>query len=248
MCENVNPSTYSIGPRTYRSRNGLLFSIVHGKTSILDRIRGTGVQKREAAGITQHIGASFLPIETIIDICGPLIQKTGIQLQKINGLLVIDTPGHSAFINLRRRGGAVSDIAVLVIDINEGCLEQTFESLKILKERKTPFLIAANKIDRVPGWKFHDPSFLESFKKQVPSVQTELDNRIYEIMGTLTEERLLADRFDRVADFTQTIAIVPTSAKTGEGIPELLMVLAGLTTQYLQQRLKRVKALEKESY
>ncbi|NVM52987.1 MAG: translation initiation factor IF-2, partial [Candidatus Helarchaeota archaeon] len=238
MCENVNPSTYSIGPRTYRSRNGLLFSIVHGKTSILDRIRGTGVQKREAAGITQHIGASFLPIETIIDICGPLIQKTGIQLQKINGLLVIDTPGHSAFINLRRRGGAVSDIAVLVIDINEGCLEQTFESLKILKERKTPFLIAANKIDRVPGWKFHDPSFLESFKKQVPSVQTELDNRIYEIMGTLTEERLLADRFDRVADFTQTIAIVPTSAKTGEGIPELLMVLAGLTTQYLQQRLK----------
>jgi len=223
----------------------VLGHIDHGKTSILDKIRGTGVQKREAAGITQHIGASFLPVETISDICGNLIEKTGINLQNIKGLLVIDTPGHSAFINLRRRGGAVSDIAILVIDVNEGCLEQTFESLRILRERKTPFLIAANKIDRSPGWKFHSPSFLESFNKQVPSVQTELDNRIYEIMGTLSEEGYLADRYDRVEDFSKTIAIVPTSAKTGEGIPELLMVLAGLTMQYLQHRLKTSKGAGK---
>ncbi|MHA1267649.1 MAG: translation initiation factor IF-2 [Candidatus Helarchaeota archaeon] len=223
----------------------VLGHIDHGKTSILDKIRGTGVQKREAAGITQHIGASFLPVETITEICGSLLAKTGIKLQNIKGLLVIDTPGHSAFINLRRRGGAVSDIAVLVIDVNEGCLEQTFESLRILRERKTPFLIAANKIDRVPGWKFQDPSFLTSFERQDPSVQTELDNRIYEIMGTLSEEGFLSDRFDRVSDFTKTIAIVPTSAKTGEGIPELLMILSGLTMQYLQQRLKTSKGAGK---
>jgi translation initiation factor 5B len=219
----------------------VLGHIDHGKTSILDKIRGSSVQKREVAGITQHIGASFLPIETIIEICGPLIEKTGIKFQNIKGLLVIDTPGHSAFINLRRRGGAVSDIAILVIDVNEGLLEQTFESLRILRERKTPFLIAANKIDRVPGWKFHDPSFLASFKQQISDVQKTLDNRIYEIMGTLSEEGFVSDRFDRVSDFTKTIAIVPTSAKTGEGIPELLMVLAGLTMQYLQQRLITTK-------
>ncbi len=223
----------------------VLGHIDHGKTSILDKIRGTGVQRREAAGITQHIGASFLPVETINEICGTLIKKTGIDLQTIKGLLVIDTPGHSAFINLRRRGGAVSDIAILVIDANEGCLEQTFESLRILRERKTPFLIAANKIDRVPGWKYHAPSFLESFNHQIPAVQTTLDNRLYEIMGTLSEEGYFADRYDRVEDFTKTIAIVPTSAKTGEGIPELLMVLAGLTMQYLQHRLKTSKGAGK---
>lgn len=225
----------------------VLGHIDHGKTSILDKIRGTGVQKREAQGITQHIGASFLPIETINEICGPLIEKMGQsnKLQNIQGLLVIDTPGHSAFINLRRRGGAVSDIAILVIDVNDGCLEQTFESLRILRERKTPFLIAANKIDRVPGWKFQDPSFLTSFRKQPSAVQTELDNRIYNIMGTLVEEGFYADRFDRVSDFTKTIAIVPTSAKTGEGIPELLMVLSGLTMQYLQNRLKTSKGAGK---
>ncbi|MFX1296528.1 MAG: translation initiation factor IF-2 [Promethearchaeota archaeon] len=223
----------------------VLGHIDHGKTSILDKIRGTGVQKREAAGITQHIGASFLPVETINAICGPLIQKTGIRLENIKGILVIDTPGHSAFVNLRRRGGAVSDIAILVIAANEGFQEQTFESLRILRERKTPFLIAANKIDRIPGWKYLDPFFLESYKKQPIVIQSALDERIYEIVGTLSEEGFLSERFDRVDDFTKNIAIVPTSAKTGEGIPELLMVLSGLTSQYLQQRLKTTKGAGK---
>jgi translation initiation factor 5B len=223
----------------------VLGHIDHGKTSLLDKIRSTSVASREAGLITQHIGASFLPVGVISQICGSLIQKTGFQLKNIDGLLLIDTPGHAAFINLRRRGGAVSDLAVLVVDINQGFQEQTFESLRILRERKTPFLIAANKIDMVPGWKFYETSFLESFKKQPPSVQEELDKRIYEMMGILSEEGLISDRFDRVNNFTTTIAIVPTSAKTGEGIPELLMVLSGLTIQFLQQRLKISKGAGK---
>jgi len=223
----------------------VLGHIDHGKTSLLDKIRSTSVASREAGLITQHIGASFLPVSVISQICGSLIQKTGFQLTNIAGLLLIDTPGHAAFINLRRRGGAVSDIAVLVVDINQGFQEQTFESLRILRERKTPFLIAANKIDKVPGWKFYETSFLESFKKQSPSVQEELDKRIYDMMGILSEEGLISDRFDRVSNFTTTVAIVPTSAKTGEGIPELLMVLSGLTIQFLQQRLKISKGAGK---
>ncbi len=215
----------------------VLGHIDHGKTSLLDKIRGTAVQAREAAGITQHIGASFFPTETIEKVCGELVKRFKIKL-KIPGLMVIDTPGHAAFYNLRRRGGAVADIAILVVDINSGFQTQTYESIKILKSRKVPFIVAANKIDRIPGWKSNpDMLFFDSLKNQRAEVKAELDRRIYDIVGELSANGFDAERFDRVANFTKTIAIVPTSAKTGEGIPELLVVLAGLTQQYLTERL-----------
>jgi translation initiation factor 5B len=209
-----------------------------GKTKLLDKIRKSSVQDREVGGITQHIGASYFPVDTLAKICGPLLKglKTDVQ---IPGLLVIDTPGHEAFANLRKRGGAVADIAILVIDILKGFEVQTYECLDILKERKTPFLVAANKIDRIPGWKPHDDeTFSASYRSQDIYVQQELDNKLYTIMGTFSRLGYRADRFNNVKDFTKTIAIVPTSAKTGEGIPELLAVLIGLTQQYLQVRLR----------
>jgi translation initiation factor 5B len=216
----------------------VLGHIDHGKTSLLDKMRGTGVQAREVAGITQHIGASFFPTETILSICGELLSTVKTQLT-IDGLLFIDTPGHEAYLNLRRRGGAIADIAILVVDINEGPLTQSYESLKILMSGKTPFLIAANKLDKVPGWKDKQGlSLFDSIKAQSMSVQTEIDRRIYEIVGALSANGIQSERFDRVKDFTKTVAIVPTSAKTGTGIPELLMVLSGLTQQYMKERLK----------
>lgn len=215
----------------------VLGHIDHGKTSLLDKMRGTGVQDREAAGITQHIGASFFPTETILSICGHLLKSMNTELT-IDGLLFIDTPGHEAYLNLRRRGGAIADIAILVVDINEGALTQTYESLKILRSGKTPFLIAANKLDKVPGWK-HKPglSLMQAIKSQPMTIQTEIDRRIYEIVGALSANKILSERFDRVEDFKKNIAIIPTSAKTGDGIPELLMVLSGLTQQFMQERL-----------
>ena len=215
----------------------VLGHIDHGKTSLLDKMRGTGVQDREAAGITQHIGASFFPTETILSICGDLLKSVNTELT-IDGLLFIDTPGHEAYLNLRRRGGAIADIAILVVDINEGALTQTYESLKILRSGKTPFLIAANKLDKVPGWK-HKPgmSLIQAIKSQPMTIQTEIDRRLYEIVGALSANNILSERFDRVESFTKNIAIVPTSAKTGDGIPELLMVLSGLTQQFMQERL-----------
>ncbi len=216
----------------------VLGHIDHGKTSLLDRMRGTGVQAREAAGITQHIGASFFPTETIMSICGSLLKSVNTEL-KIDGLLFIDTPGHEAYLNLRRRGGAIADIAILVIDINEGALTQTYESLKILRSGKTPFLIAANKMDKIPGWRAKPGMTLaQAIKAQPASVQGELDRRIYEIVGALSANSIQSDRFDRVTDFKTNVAIVPTSAKTGEGIPELLMVLSGLTQQFMGERLR----------
>jgi len=216
----------------------VLGHIDHGKTSLLDKMRGTGVQAREAAGITQHIGASFFPTETIMSICGDLLKTVKTELT-IDGLLFIDTPGHEAYLNLRRRGGAIADIAIMVVDINEGPLTQTYESLKILQSGKTPFLIAANKLDKVPGWQEKKGmSLFEAIKAQNMSTQTEVDRRIYEIVGALSANKILSERFDRVTDFQKTVAIVPTSAKTGTGIPELLMVLSGLTQQYMKDRLR----------
>jgi translation initiation factor 5B len=208
-----------------------------GKTLLLDQIRKSSVQTREAGGITQHIGASFFPIETLIEICGPLIKSLGNEV-KIPGLLVIDTPGHEAFTNLRKRGGGVADIAILVIDVLKGFEAQTYECIDILKARKTPFLVAANKIDRISGWKSETKTFSESYDRQDPNVRPYLDNYLYTIMEHFFRSGFNADRFDKVSDFAKTVAIVPVSAKTGEGIPDLLTVLIGLTQQYLQNRLE----------
>jgi len=212
-----------------------------GKTLLLDKIRKTSVQAREAGGMTQHIGASFFPLETLTKICGPLLKGLRKRV-RIPGLLVIDTPGHEAFANLRKRGGAAADIAILVIDILKGFEAQTYECIDILKARKTPFLVAANKIDRLPGWKSKlDESFSASYRDQDSYVRQDLDERLYTIMGTFSRLDFRVDRFDKISDFTKTVAIVPTSAKTGEGIPELLAVLVGLTQQYLRPRLQVTK-------
>ncbi|MCW3976704.1 MAG: translation initiation factor IF-2 [Candidatus Bathyarchaeota archaeon] len=208
-----------------------------GKTLLLDKIRKSSVQAREAGGITQHIGASFFPVKTLTELCGPLLERLKGDVQ-IPGLLVIDTPGHEAFANLRKRGGGVADIAILVIDVLKGFEAQTYECIELLKARKTPFLVAANKIDRVPGW-ISKPRqrFLASYKDQDSYTRQDLDERLYTIIGDFSTLSFRSDRFDRIIDFTKTIAIVPVSAKTGEGIPELLMVLIGLTQQYLKTQL-----------
>ncbi|MEA2090572.1 MAG: translation initiation factor IF-2 [Thermoproteota archaeon] len=208
-----------------------------GKTLLLDKIRKTSVQAREAGGITQHIGASFFPVETLMEICGPLLEKLKGKI-RIPGLLVIDTPGHEAFANLRKRGGAVADIVVLVIDVLRGFEAQTYECIDILKARKTPFLVAANKIDRVPGWRFRpNESFLASYQAQDPYIRQNLDEHLYEIVGEFSRLGFQANIFNKISDFTKNVAVVPTSAKTGEGVPELLAVLVGLTQQYLTARL-----------
>jgi translation initiation factor 5B len=218
-----------------------------GKTSVLDELRKTNVQLREAGGMTQHIGASYFPIETLKQLIGPYMVnfKTGIE---IPGLLIVDTPGHEAFTNLRRRGGSVADIAILVVDVLRGFEAQTFECIEILKARKTPFIVAVNKIDRIPGWKAQQGApFMTSFAAQSSFVQDELNNRLYQVMGDFSRLQFKTDRFDHIRDFTQNVALVPTSAKTGEGLSELVMVLVGLTQQFLRKRLQTTDGAAKAS-
>ncbi|MBS7611420.1 translation initiation factor IF-2 [Candidatus Bathyarchaeota archaeon] len=216
----------------------VLGHVDHGKTTLLDKIRGTAVTLKEPGEMTQHIGASFFPLDALEKSCVSLLAKAGWKI-RVPGLLVIDTPGHSAFMNLRMRGGSVADIAVLVIDVIKGVEEQTVESIELLKSRRVPFLVAVNKIDLIPGWKpNYDKPFNETFTMQDPYVRKDLDARLYILIGELSKLGFQADRYDRIRDFTRTVALVPVSAKTGEGIPDLLLVLIGLTQQYLRARLE----------
>jgi len=209
----------------------LLAHVDHGKTSILDQIRGTAVAAGEAGGITQAIGASIIPLDIINKVCGSLLgEKTQL---KVAGLLFIDSPGHAAFTNLRKRGGNLADIAILVVDINEGLKPQTVESLEILKNYKTPFIVAANKVDLITGWQPGEQSIMKSLGQQSADIVGIVEKRLYELVGQLHEHGFESERFDRVQDYTKQIALVPVSAKTGQGIPELLMALCGITQKYM---------------
>ncbi|MEM0023088.1 MAG: translation initiation factor IF-2 [Thermofilaceae archaeon] len=208
-----------------------------GKTTLLDKIRGTAVARREPGTMTQHIGASYLPWSALESMCAPLTKQLRATV-KIPGFLVIDTPGHEAFSNLRRRGGSVADLAILVVDVNRGFEKQTYEAIELLKSRRVPFIVAANKIDRIPGWEPHPgASFVQSFALQDPDVQMKLEELLAALIVDLNREGFMADRYDRVRDFTRTVAIVPISALTGEGIADLMLVLAGLAQRYLINRL-----------
>jgi translation initiation factor 5B len=210
----------------------------HGKTSLLDKVRGTAVARTEPGLITQYISASYIPVQVIREKCGELLKRLKIELD-IPGLLWIDSPGHEAFTTLRKRGGAIADLAVLVIDINEGFMPQTEESLNYLRQFRTPFVVAATKTDRIAGWSLSPGAcFSESYDNQPERAREELDSRLYSLIGQLGERGFPAERFDRVRDFTKQVAVVPVSNISGEGIPDLLVMLGGIAHRYLRGRLE----------
>ncbi|MDY6771657.1 MAG: translation initiation factor IF-2 [Candidatus Nanohaloarchaea archaeon] len=211
-----------------------------GKTTLLDHIRQSTVAQKEAGSITQMIGATEVPTNTIETFCGDLLDQLDTELT-IPGLLFIDTPGHAAFTSLRKRGGSLSDLAILVVDIQDGVQPQTEEAIQILKESETPFVIALNKIDTLPGWQSEQNAcWKQNLASQRSKLQKQLNEKIYEIMGELHDQGITCERYDRVDSFQQKVAVVPCSAETGEGIPDLMMVMAGLSQRYLDDDLKVV--------
>lgn len=219
----------------------VLGHVDHGKTSLLDMVRSIGSQRqasvmdREAGGITQHIGATEVPADVLNETCAAML---GGKIFKSPGLLFIDTPGHHSFASLRNRGGSVADIAVLVIDIMEGLQPQTIESLNILKETRTPFVIAGNKVDRLHGWRCErGRSFIESFRGQRDDVKALFEDRYWKIIGQFSEHGFNLERYDQIRDFRQNVALVPMTAKEGEGLQDLLAVTVGLAERFLEDRL-----------
>mgnify|MGYP000887664281 FL=1 len=215
----------------------VLGHVDHGKTKLLDRVRGTSVQAREAGSITQHIGATEVPIDHIYKMCSQILGKKRFD---VPGLLFIDTPGHQAFMTLRARGGSLADLAVLVIDIKEGLMPQTIESIRILRQFKTPFVIAMNKIDTIQGWNsVEGRPFVLAEKVQQERTMEVFNEKMYNIIGQMSHEGISSDRYDRIDDFTKTVALVPISAKEGEGIQDLMLVLIGLAQRFLESRLEK---------
>ena len=213
----------------------VLGHVDHGKTSLLDQIRGSAVSEGEAGAITQHIGSTAVPLDVISGIAGDLVDPDDFDLP---GLLFIDTPGHHSFSTLRSRGGALADIAILVVDVNDGFQPQTHEAVDILKRTSTPFVVAANKIDTVPGWNPEEgrPSKV-AIEAQSERVQGDLNENLYEIIGQLSDEEFSADMYWRVQNFQSNIGVVPVSAETSEGIPDLLTVLMGLSQRYMKEEM-----------
>jgi translation initiation factor 5B len=214
----------------------VLGHVDHGKTSLLDRIRGTAVSEGEAGAITQHIGSTAVPLDVISEIAGELVDPADFDLP---GLLFIDTPGHHAFSTLRARGGALADIAILVVDVTDGFQPQTEEAVSILARTETPFVVAANKIDTVAGWNPTEgrPS-QAAIDAQSDRAESRLNERLYEIIGQLSDADFSADMYWRVTDFANNVGVVPVSAETGEGIPDLLTVLMGLSQRYMRDEME----------
>ncbi|KAF3789190.1 Eukaryotic translation initiation factor 5B [Nymphaea thermarum] len=213
-----------------------------GKTKLLDCIRRTNVQEGEAGGITQQIGATYFPMENIRERTKEL--KATAEL-RVPGLLVIDTPGHESFTNLRSRGSSLCDIAILVIDIMHGLEPQTIESLNLLKFRKTPFVVALNKVDRLYGWKsIPNGPIQKALKQQSKDVNVEFETRLSQIVMQLKEQGLNSELYYKNKEVAKYVSIVPTSAISGEGIPDLLMLLVQLTQKRMEERLMFISEIE----
>jgi translation initiation factor 5B len=221
-----------------RSPIGVIMGHVDvGKTKLLDKIRGTNVQDNEAGGITQQIGATYFPFDSLMNRIS-VIRESSKLLKTVPGLLMIDTPGHESFTNLRSRGSSLCDIAVLVVDLMHGMEPQTRESLEMLRSRKTPFLVALNKVDRLYDWHpIKDNGIRESFEKN-PQCLPEFNKRLAEIQLQFNELGINTTLYWDNKNFLKTVSLVPTSAHSGEGIPDLLMLLLQLTQKHMAERLK----------
>ncbi|KAH7371095.1 hypothetical protein BKA66DRAFT_514334 [Pyrenochaeta sp. MPI-SDFR-AT-0127] len=215
-----------------------------GKTKLLDKIRQTNVQEGEAGGITQQIGATYFPVAALEKKVA-VVNKDNDFVFNVPGLLIIDTPGHESFTNLRSRGSSLCNIAILVIDIMHGLEPQTIESMKLLRDRKTPFIVALNKIDRLFGWKKIDNNgFEDSFRLQKQAVQAEFEERWTFVRTQLQEQGFNSELFFKNKNMSKYVSVCPTSAHTGEGIPDMIKLIVKLTQERLTNNLMYLSEVE----
>uniref|UniRef100_A0A8D3BMM5 Eukaryotic translation initiation factor 5B n=1 Tax=Scophthalmus maximus TaxID=52904 RepID=A0A8D3BMM5_SCOMX len=234
-----------------------------GKTKILDKLRHTHVQDGEAGGITQQIGATNVPKETIEEQTRMVknFNKEGI---KIPGMLIIDTPGHESFSNLRNRGSSLCDIAILVVDIMHGLEPQTLrvhqpaegEEVSVYRRpqqgrftaKRVPplpvvyFLVfdccCCLQIDRLYDWKRSPETDVHTtLKKQKKNTKDEFDGRAKAVIVEFAQQGLNAALFYENKDPRTFVSMVPTSAHSGDGMGNLIALLIELTQTMLARRL-----------
>ncbi|VDL43442.1 unnamed protein product [Hymenolepis diminuta] len=221
-------------------RSGVICVMGHvdtGKTKILDKLRNTNVQSREAGGITQQIGATNVPRENIIHATSMCDYFKPEDL-KMPGLLIIDTPGHESFSNMRIRGSSLCDFAILVVDIMHGIEEQTKESIEILLKRRTPFVVALNKIDRLYQWEnYPDICVKEALSKQKDVTMKDFKERFKAVVQDFAMMNLNVELFYKNENPTEYISMVPTSAHSGDGMGDLLAFMCKEMQRRLYKRL-----------
>lgn len=191
-----------------------------GKTKLLDYLRST--HTKEVSGITQQIGTTVFDKESLQKLCG----KLGEELE-VDRLIMIDTPGHSNFTTMRQVGAVISNLVIVVVDINKGLEEETKRCLKFVKENHdTNFVIALNKLDRIYGWNPTENAPLKrAFNKNKAVMDTVKDN-INRIICQLAELEINACAYYDNKDLSTFVSMIPLSAQTGEGIPDLILVIS----------------------
>lgn len=243
--ERHNKAMASASAKNLRSPIcAILGHVDTGKTKLLDNMRKTNVQQGEAGGITQQIGATYFPIELIEKKTETMRSHVNVNFN-VPGLLIIDTPGHESFSNLRSRGSSLCNIAILVVDIMHGLEPQTLESIRLLRDRRTPFVVALNKIDRLYGWESHpDSNVRDSLEAQPESVKREFEDRLEKTKLLFAEQGFNSELYYKNRNMSKYVSLVPTSAVTGEGVPDLLYLLLDLTQSRMSKQLMYLSQLE----
>ena len=158
---------------------------------------------------------------------------------------IIDAPGHRDFVKNMITGASQADAAILVVSAKKGEFEagigpggQTREhAFLAFTMGIRQIVVAVNKIDSIQGWRRAEGSVVSRMEQQSSRTLQIFDEKFYKMVEAFFEQGFSADRYDRIRNFRKNIALIPISAKSGEGVPELLMVLVGLAQRFLEDNL-----------